>query len=212
MLRNKMHVGQNISQYHYCKYWDSHWLQTGCQKRKHNGPSPIYVPGYGILRNTREQVDCPGTERITIFKQRQLTKINQTTSDLPNRHLQIWHAIWYFMHNLCRRRLIPIWIQDWHQKRNRPLLRQLCQVWLQNAHWHKEKSLKIEWIFFLPAGFFSTITSLPTDLTNWTLALQKNKVKNRDTHVMTKDTPSENKHRSSKWKDDSTPSPITSST
>ena len=39
------------------------------------------------------QVDGPGTKQIPICTQGQLTKINRTISEPPNRHLLVWYDI-----------------------------------------------------------------------------------------------------------------------
>ena len=111
-------------------------------------------------------------KEIPIFMQGQLTKINQTISDPPNRHLLVWHTIWSILCDICSRWRICFWFQDQHQKRDHPPFRSLCSVWPQNAHWHK-KTLKTECVFFPPPGFFNTRKLPLTYLYNSTLALQK---------------------------------------
>ena len=132
MLINRTHIQQNHIQDHHQKYWDIHWLQSGCQTRIHNGPIPISVPDSGLLQNTGILVGCPGTNKIPISTQRKLTKINWRTSDPPTRHLHIWIAFWSILHDLCIQRWISLWIQEWPQKRNDPPLRLLHLVWPLN--------------------------------------------------------------------------------
>ena len=155
---------------------------------------------------------CPGDTIIQIFAQRQLTKINLATSVSPTFHLRIWHALWSLSHAFCQRRIIFLWIHDWNLKSNFPPLQPLCLVWPQNAHWQSKNPSNNECIFFLNIGFFNIWTLPLTDHTKSTLSLQKNKLRNRDLHVRTKNTPSAIKQRSSKWKEDFSPSPITSDT
>ena len=72
-----------------------------------------------------------------------------------------------------------------------------------------------ECILFTPPGLSNNRNPPPTDpptsLTPpW--PSRQNKAINRDAHVRTNNTPSSKKQRSSNWKEDSSPSPITSST
>ena len=101
------------SQDHNRQYWDRHQLQIGCQTRLHHGLSPISVHDDGLFQNTRGWVECPGTKQVSICMQRQLIKINWTTSEPPIWYLQIWHYLWPIMHALCRQQWNCIWIQEW---------------------------------------------------------------------------------------------------
>ena len=126
-------------------------------------------------------MECPGTNKILIFTQRQITKINRTTSDTPTWNLHIWYAFWYILHHLCRRRQMFLWFQDLYQKRNHPPLQPLLPVWPWNEHWHRKNTSKNECIFFAPTGFFNTCTSPTTGPNNSTLALQEKKLET-ETH------------------------------
>ena len=78
-------------------------LKSGCQTRIHHGPGNIYVLNDGLRQNTGRRVDRPGTKKIPIFMQRQLTNINRTISDPPTRNLLVWNAIRSILNALYRR-------------------------------------------------------------------------------------------------------------
>ena len=174
---------KNRIQAHHRQDWDIHWIQSGCQARIQHGPVTISVPSDGLWWDTRIQAVGPGIKQSSIFMQRQLTKINRTINDPPTRHLHIWHSLWYILYDLRRCQLICFWIQYQQRKRYHPPLRPLCLVWHRNAHWHKRKTSKTKFLFFLPPGFFKPWTLPLTELTNSTLALQKKESdKKRRTH------------------------------
>ena len=152
MLSHQTYVQQNLSQDHHQKDWDIHWLQSSYHERSHHVPSTIYVPNYGLCRDTRRWVDGPGINQSPVFTQRQLTKINRKISEPPTCQLHIWYSLWYILHPLCRWR-ITFYIQDQHRKRYHPPIQALFSVWPRNGHYHRKQSLK-DWILILPASRF----------------------------------------------------------
>ena len=67
MISNQMHVRQNNSQAHHRKYWDIHWLQSGCQTRIQRVIGAFSVPDYVLRRDTRRQLDGPEIKQSPIF-------------------------------------------------------------------------------------------------------------------------------------------------
>ena len=198
MLSNQTHVQQNHSQAHHRQGREIHRIQSGCQINRHHGHGTITFPNYGLRRNTRRRVDGPGTKQSPICTHGEPTKIKRTISEPPTRNLFVWHAIWSILHALCRWWRILFLVQDQHRKRDHPPFWSLRSVWPRNAHWHRNPPSKIEWVFSDPKVYLTHkhYRSLISPTSPWTY--KRNTLINRDAHARTKNTPSAEKHWSSK--------------
>ena len=162
--------------------------------------------------NNRIRMDYPGDNQILICTQRKLTNINRKTSHPLTQDLHTCHSLWCLLHDLCRQRFILFESRTNTERGITLLSDHFARLGLEMHIGTRKTPQKLNASsshlhVYSTHAFYRSLTPITLPCT-----FRKNKARNRDTHTRMKNTPSAKKQRSSKQKDDLSPSPSTSST